>query len=558
MFAIVACVSVVIIMMPLFMLWLSLREAHPIEPDSAYSFLHFAEVFGDPFILKVLTNTLQFSLIALAVGLFFGVPTAWLVERTDLPGKPAVLTIMTIGLLMPGFAAAMGWLFMLHPRIGIVNRWAMDLFALSEAPFNIASITGMGWVMGLSLAPLAFIMTAAVLRALDPALEESAQMSGAGFFNVMRKVTLPLAWPGILAAGIYIFTIGFAAFDVPAIIGWSNKIYTFSTYLLLQLSAAEGLPRYGAVSALSMVVIFISGMLIWWYSRLQAHAHRYQVVTGKGYRPRTVALGRKVWLAWGFLGAYFTLSKLLPLLVIIWASLLPYFRYPSAAAFKTISLRQFQNIQWDMTIDGIINTGILMVLTPTLTLAIAVCFSWVVLRSKIPGRVGFDFVAFLPHAIPNIVFGLAAMLFMLFVLQRFVPIHGTIWILLLVFVVARLSYATRMTNATFMQIHKELEEAATMSGVGTGVIIWKVILPLLGPTLIYAWLWMALLTYRELTLAVVLSTRDNLTLPIVVWNAWFSGGFGSAAALTLILMSMMVPLVALYWWLVRRTGLRQA
>ena len=557
MFAIVACVSVVIIMMPLFMLWLSLREAHPIEPDSAYSFLHFTEVFGDPFVLKVLTNTLQFSLISLAVGFFFGVPTAWLVERTDLPGKPAVLTIMTIGLLMPGFAAAMGWLFMLHPRIGIVNRWAMDLFALSEAPFNIASITGMGWVMGLSLAPLAFIMTAAVLRALDPALEESAQMSGAGFFNVMRKVTLPLAWPGILAAGIYIFTIGFAAFDVPAIIGWSNKIYTFSTYLLLQLSAAEGLPRYGAVSALSMVVIFISGMLIWWYSRLQAHAHRYQVVTGKGYRPRTVALGRKVWLAWGFLGAYFTLSKLLPLLVIIWASLLPYFRYPSAAAFKTISLRQFQNIQWDMTIDGIINTGILMVLTPTLTLAIAVCFSWVVLRSKIPGRTGFDFVAFLPHAIPNIVFGLAAMLFMLFVLQRFVPIHGTIWILLLVFVVARLSYATRMTNATFMQIHKELEEAATMSGVGTGVIIWKVIIPLLGPTLIYAWLWMALLTYRELTLAVVLSTRDNLTLPIVVWNAWFAGGFGSAAALTLILMSMMVPLVALYWWLVRRTGLRQ-
>jgi iron(III) transport system permease protein len=555
MVAIVACVSVVVIMLPLFMLWLSLREAHPIEPVSDYSLLHFAEVFGNPFILRVLANTFQFAIIALVVGFVFGVPAAWLVERTDLPGKPVVLTLMTIGLLMPGFAAAMGWLFMLHPRIGILNRLMMDLFSLSDAPFNIATIAGMGWVMGLSLAPLAFVMTAAVLRALDPALEESAHMSGAGFFNVIRKVTLPLAWPGILAAGIYIFTIGFAAFDVPAIIGWSNKIYTFSTFLLLQLSQNEGLPRYGAVSALSMVVIFISGMLIWWYSRLQAHAHRYQVVTGKGYRPRIIALGGKVWLAWGFLATYFVLSKLLPLLVIIWASLLPYFRYPSEAAFKTVSLRQFQNIQWEMTFDGLINTGILMVLTPTLTLAIAICFSWVVLRSKIPGRIGFDFIAFLPHAVPNIVFGLAAMLFTLFVLQSFVPIHGTIWILLLVFVVARLSYATRMTNATFMQIHKELEEAATMSGVGTGIIIWKVIIPLLGPTLIYAWLWMALLTYRELTLAVVLSTRDNLTLPVVVWNAWFAGGFGSAAALTLILMSMMVPLVALYWWFVHKVGI---
>ena len=134
MFAAVACVSVVVIMLPLFMLWLSLREAHPIEPVSAYSLLHFTEVFCDPFVLKVLANTFQFSLIALLVGFCFGVPAAWLVERTDLPGKSLVLTLMTIGLLMPGFAAAMGWLFMLHPRIGIVNRWLMDMFALTDAP----------------------------------------------------------------------------------------------------------------------------------------------------------------------------------------------------------------------------------------------------------------------------------------------------------------------------------------------------------------------------------------------------------------------------------------
>jgi iron(III) transport system permease protein len=412
----------------------------------------------------------------------------------------------------------------------------------------------MGWVMGLSLAPLAFIMTAAVLRAIDPSLEESAHMSGVSFFNVMRKVTLPLAWPGILAAGIYIFTIGFAAFDVPAIIGWSNKIFTFSTYSVLQLTATEGLPRYGAVSALSMVVVAIAGLLIWWYSRLQAHAHRYQVVTGKGYRPRIVSLGGYVWAAWGFLGFYFVISKLLPLLVIVWASLLPYFRYPSAAAFKTISLRNFERIPWDMMTDGAINTAILMALTPTVALVFAVAFSWIVLRSKIPGRQGFDFVAFLPHAVPNIVFGLAALLVTLFVVQHYIPVHGTIWILLVVFVIARLSYATRMTNSTLMQIHKDLEEAATMSGVSIGVTVWRVIVPLIAPSLIYAWLWMALLTYRELTLAVVLSTRDNLTLPIVVWNAWTANGFGSAAAITLILMTAMVPLVGLYWWFMRRKG----
>jgi iron(III) transport system permease protein len=551
---VVLATSAVVLMLPVIVLWLSLREAPPIEPVSSYSFLHYVEVFSDPSVVRVMANTFVFTMVSLLVALLFGVPAAWLVERTDLPGKLVLYTLMTIGLLMPGFADAMGWLFLLHPRIGIVNHMLMDLFGLGTAPINIASPAGMGWVMGLSLAPLAFIMIAAVLRAIDPALEEAAQMSGAGQRTILRKITLPLAWPGILAAGIYIFTIGFAAFDVPAIIGWANKTFTFSTYMVLQLSLQEGSPHYGAVAALSMVVIVVAGLLIAWYSRLQAQVHRYQVVTGKGYRPRLLALGRGVWWAWGFLGVYFLLNKLLPLVVIAWASVLPYFRYPSAAAFKTMSLRQFHAIDWDLTIEGIKNTALLMLFTPTVTLAIALAFSWVVLRTKIPGRRWFDFIAFLPHAVPNIVFGFAALLFTLFVLKNVIPIYGTIWILLGVFVIARLSYATRMTNSTLIQIHRDLDEAATVSGASTGTVMLRVIVPLLVPTLVYAWLWIALLTYRELTLAVLLSTRDNLTLPIVVWNAWVSGGFGAAAALTIVLMALMVPLVALYWWVMRRRG----
>src|SRR5262249_29498755 len=153
---------------------------------------------NDRFVPEVLLNTVVFSVVTLVVALGFGLPAAWLAARTDLPGKTAVYTLMTIGLLMPGFATAIGWLFLMHPRIGLVNQAMMDLLGLSDAPFNIASVVGMGWVQGLSLAPVAFIMNAAVLRSIDPSLEESAYMSGAGFRNVIRRVTLPLAWPGIL------------------------------------------------------------------------------------------------------------------------------------------------------------------------------------------------------------------------------------------------------------------------------------------------------------------------------------------------------------------------
>ncbi len=555
MVVLVGLLSLFILTIPIIVLVLSFRDGRPIDPTSTYSFMHYASVFTDPVAYRALLNTVTFSLVTLVVAFVFGLPAAWLAERTNLPAKPLLYTLMTLGILLPGFATAMGWLFMMHPRIGLVNVFLTRVVGFSEAPFNIATIIGMGWVQGLSLAPIAFIMTAAVLKAIDPALEESAQMSGAHFFNVIRKVTLRLAWPGILASGIYIVTIGFASFDVPAIIGMSNRIFTFSTYLLTQLAPHDDLPHYGKAAALSTVVMAVSGLLALWYGRLQSQAHRYQVVTGKGYRPRIIALRKYTWLAWTFLGAYFVLSKFLPLIIVIWASSLPYFQLPSEAAFKAMSWANFLNIPWDMMLLGLRNTSILMALVPTLTLACALAFSWVVLRSKVPGRLAFDFVAFLPHAIPNIVFGVGVLLLTLFLLRNVIPFYGTLWILLFVFIIGRISYATRMTNSTLIQVHRELEEAATMSGVGTGTIVRRVLLPILAPTMIYAWIWMALLTFRELTLAVILTTKDNLTLPVVVWSMWQSGDYGAASAITLILICLMVPLTAFYWWAVRKTGI---
>jgi iron(III) transport system permease protein len=195
------------------------------------------------------------------------------------------------------------------------------------------------------------------------------------------------------------------------------------------------------------------------------------------------------------------------------------------------------------------------VLTPTLTLAVSLAFSWIVLRSKVPGRGIFDFIAFLPHAVPSIVFGVGALLLALFVIQRAVPIYGTLWILLIVFTIARVSYGTRMTNSGLIQIHAELEESAQMSGATAWDVFRRVTVPLLAPTLLYAWLWIALLVFRELTLAVILSTADNVTFPMVVWSLWLGGGLGQASALAMVMLVMMTPLIALYWLIARRQGL---
>src|SRR4029077_5547332 len=234
---------------------------------------------------------------------------------------------------------------------------------------------------------------------------------------------------------------------------------------------------------------------------------------------------------------------------------LPFFQLPSARAFATMSLAHYGSLPWDLAASGLWNTSILAVLTPSLTLAVSFAFSWVVLRSRTPGRAGFDFIAFLPHAVPSIIFGVGALLLALFVSQRALPIYGTVWILLVVFTIARLSYGTRMTNSGLIQIHGELEESALMSGATAWGAFARISVPLIAPTLLYAWLWIALLIFRELTLAVILSTADNLTFPVVVWSLWLGGGLGQASALAGGMLLTRAPMVRTSRLAARRAGL---
>ncbi len=551
--AVLASLTVFSLLVVIF--WLSFVDGSPGDDDLTYTLSFYSEIFLDPFTYRVLFNTVLFSTITLAVALTLALPMAWIVERTDFPGKPIVFTLLTIALLIPSFSVALGWLFLLHPKIGIVNHLAMAAFGLSEAPFNIATILGMGMVEGLSLTPVTFIMTAIVFRTMDPAMEEAAGMGGASLFQTLRRITLPLAWPGILAASIYVYTIGFAAFDVPAILGLSNRIFTFSTYVYSEISPADGLPEYGGVAGLSMMMVVFAGFLTWWYTRVQRESSRYAVITGKGYRPTLVRLGRYKAPAIAFFVLFFIVSQLLPVLTLLWAAGLPFIQPVSAEAIAQLSFDHFRNLPRELISNALGNTAALMVLVPTVTVVFSVAISWVVVRSKVPGRAVFDFFAFLPHTVPAIVFSVAAWLLALFLLSDVVPIYGTIWILVLVYVVARLSYGTRMTNSGMIQIHPELEESARMSGASTAGVMRRVLLPLLTPAMMYAWIWIALLSYRELTLPVVLATGDNQPLSMVVWSYVLTSEYGQASAVAAIMTALMAPILVVYWTVARRTGM---
>ena len=523
--------------------------------DAKFTFDNYPDLFTDPIIGEATYNTIVFSITATLVSMGVGLPIAWLTERTTMRAKSAVYAIMTLGLLIPGIFTAMGWTFLAHVRIGFLNKWAIQFFSLSEAPINIATPIGMGFVQGLSLTALAFILTAQMFRAMNPSLEEAAKIHGLGFFGTLRRVTLPLAVPAILAAVIYIVVIGIATFDVPAIIGLGNRVYMISTYVFEKANPGdEEFSQHGITAALGVLMIGLALLLTWWYSTVLRQGDKYQVITGKGYRPTLIDIGHWGKAAWAFIIVYIIASKVIPLLLIAYAAFVSYMGPPSAKMFSLMSVTNFtENLDWDLVFRGLENTVILVFTVPFVVLLLSFSISWLIVRSRSRGRYILEFGAFLPHALPEVILAVAAILMALFVLKDIVPLYGTLTLIAIVYVITRISFATRALNSALLQIHKELEEAAHVSGLSEIRTSWRILVPLLRPTLMSVWIWSAILVYRELTVAVFLVGHDNITLPAVIWGYWNSGATNLASGVTLIMTVVLIPLILLFWWFGRRS-----
>ena len=237
--------------------WMSLRTGVPGQPSS-YTLKNYTALLNDPYTYRVMVTTLIFSAVTIAVSVPLGFVFAWLIERTDLPYKALAMSLLSIGILFPTFLKAMGWVFLLHPRIGVINIFLMQLFGLKNAPLNIATLPGIGFVEGLTLAPLAYVMISAALRGMNPAFVEAASIHGVSKWRTLLRVELPLVWPALVSAVIWMLTVAIAAFDVPGVIGMANNIFTFSTAIYFMINPNEGLPRYGLSGAYGTIMVGLS------------------------------------------------------------------------------------------------------------------------------------------------------------------------------------------------------------------------------------------------------------------------------------------------------------
>jgi iron(III) transport system permease protein len=378
-------------------------------------------------------------------------------------------------------------------------------------------------------------------------------MSGARLPTVLRRVTIPLSRPALYAAILIIVVRALESFEVPALLGLPGGVWVFMSRIWRVLKDKP--PDYGAAGALAMSLLIITSVLVFWHSRLAKRGRAYQTVSGKGFRPRPVSLGVWRWPATALVVTYFVVAVILPLAVLAYASTQPFYSVPSRYTLSHMNLDAYTNvIHTDLFASSVKNSIILGLGAATTVILLAAVASWVVVRTQLPGRWLIDNLAFLPLIVPGLVLGVA----ILFVYLRSpIPIYGTLWILFLAYLTRYIPYGMRYSSTSMFQIGRELEESAMTSGAGWFQSVRRVILPLLVPGLLAGWIYIVIVSVRELSSTIILYSPGKQVLSIVIWEQWQNGEFPELAATGMMMVGALVALVAVAYKLGAKIGVRE-
>jgi iron(III) transport system permease protein len=518
---------------------------------SGLTFGGFERAYGNDQIFSLVGNSLLFAAGAAVVSLVIGTALAYLNVRTDVPFKALFFAASIIPLVIPGILYTIAWILLGSPDIGLINHYLEPVFG--RAVIDVFSIWGMIWVEGLQLSPIVFLLMVASFRSMDPSLEESALMSGAGRWTVFRKVTVPLARPAIVAAILIMVVRSLESFEVPALLGLQNGTYVFTSRIYFVLrDYPPDLSAAGAL-AIGLLAVAIIGVVI---SNYAGRAGKnFQTVTGKGFRPRPIQLGKWRPVAGVLIVLYFLLTVVAPLLVLLYTSLLKFYAPPSKDTLANVTFDNYkQLVHTSDALTALKNSLILGLSSATLVMAFMAVAAWIVVRSRIRGRKVLDGLAFMPLVVPGLVMGLA----LSFVYLRSpIPIYGTLFILLISYCTRYLPYGMRYSMTSMQQISNELEESALVNGASWWQTFRRVLLPLLMPGLVAGWIYILVVSFRELSSSILLYSPGNEVLSILIFEQFENGQFTVLSALGVVMVLTLVVLVTVAYKLGAKVGLKQ-
>ena len=511
------------------------------------SVANFLTVVANPNVADALANTLLAcgggTAIAVVIGLLF----SWIVVRTNTPFRGFIAATSILPLFAPPLVAGVAWSILGSPKTGLINTafkwagldWHVDFYSMS----------GLVFVFGIYYAPYVYMFTSSALRNMDPSLEEAAEISGASAFATLFSVTFPLIMPAIVSGMLLSFIVMLGIYGVPAVLGAPANINVLTTYIFKLTNWSP--PLYNTAAAVAIILMVVTGALVFLQQKVLS-GRSYTTVAGKAFRPRTLDLGRWRWFTFWLGLIYLLIVVVLPMLALIVAAFRKFMFIRDIASL--FDLRQYSLVHFNaifdnpLTIRSIYNAVEVGLITAVVGGALAFAIGYTVHRTHVPGRRLIDLIATLPVAIPGLVIGVAY-------LWAWIGIpgglYGTIWILALAFIARFMPDTVKALTTSFLQIHRELEEAAWVCGKGMLTTIASIVLPLARPGVIASMTLLFVLAIRELGSSLFLYTSNTMVMSVLLLDYYEGGNIGKTAAFSLVQTVLLGALIGGANWLAR-------
>jgi iron(III) transport system permease protein len=530
----------------IFLVSASLHETLPDGAQGAFTLRFYQQLVSGRFFLPSLMNTFLYACGSAVIAISVGTAQALIVERTNSPGRKLAFLAAIISLGVPHVLYVVAWLLLLG-RSGPVNELIENLFHQPQA-LDVYSLWGMMLIEGVGFVPLTFLLMSSVLRSTDASFEEAAMMSGASPLRAFSRVTLGMALPALCGLTLLIFVKAFESFEVPALVGLAGNVSVITT-MIFQSSRSAGAPNYGEAGAYSVCLVVILLALMVWQNRLSRDAKRYQTITGKGFRPRVIDLGGWRYVTSALLVTLFLIVTVIPVAMLAFTSFQPFYSGVSLEAFSRFSLENYLVLFGPGSFrDSIVNTLVLGAMTATFVAPFTALCAWLVVR-RISGAWLIDQIAAIPLVFPAIILSVA---FLDIFVNMSVPLYGTLLSIIIASSVRYLPYGMRYAFAGVMQIHSDLEEAASIAGANKTKLFLRVLAPLLAATLISSWLLIFLLSVQAVSLPLLLVGPGSEIMSVTLFELWQNGQVTELAAMGMLWIALMTVVSVIFHLVTRR------
>lgn len=523
---------------PLSMLLYGSLHSTPPGMAGVFNLDGYQEVLTRHSLLSLL-NTIGISLAKTVPSLVLAVLLAWILARTDTPFRGALEVLITLPFFIPPILTAMAWGMLGNPQVGLLNQLYQWVTGSSSAPINVYSYGGVVWHMMQYSVPFLFLLIVDAFRAMDPSLEEAARMCGASRWRTFRTITLQLMLPALTSAAILSFIRGIENFESPLFFGSPAGIRVITTDIYDAINQSSP-PRYQYATSVSFVIMLLLLVIVLLQWKL-LRGRSFTTISGKGYSPGIIRLGKWRWLTFVFCMLYFVVTVVLPVSQLLIGS---FFKFFGFYQWDMLTLEHYQAVFGSSEFwRGFGNTMLLGLVGATLTMLLGGAVAYISVRTRWRGRLLIDAMAWLPWMMPGIVLGVG-FLWGFALLPHAIPIYGTIWALLLAYVSLGTPLSVRVMSSAYAQLSYDLEECSRVHGASWLQTMGRIMIALAWPSFAVGWVLIFFGIMRELSASVLLYSVGSEVLSVVLLKLWANGNAEQVSVVGLIMM----VLVVLFRW----------